>query len=441
MTVLDVHTKLKDYNAVFSQSQSKGGCLVQSLGTVMRARGIDAVVGELCELRDYGAPTPVMAEVIGFSDGTHILAPLGDTTGLSEFTSVHPLGRSHTVAVGDFLLGSVLDGFGRPLMGEDVPADCEYRAVRQPPPSAIDRLPIHTQIETGVRCLDSLVACGQGQRLGIFAPAGCGKTTLLGQIARNAVCDVLVIALIGERGRELNEFLLRQLDARTLARTVVVVATSDRVAVERMRAADVATTIAAHFADQGLNVVMLFDSLTRYARALREVGLAAGEPAVRRGFPPSVFAALPKLVERSGVLENGFVTAFYTVLEEDTSGGDPISEEVRSLLDGHIVLSRKLADAGRFPAVDVLSSISRLMNEIVADDHRKNASHLRSLLDKYLNIELLIQVGEYQAGTDALADEAIAKHEQIEALLRQSSDDHAPLADVLAEMEALCQSH
>jgi ATP synthase in type III secretion protein N len=425
-------------SAAAGRQPARHGCLVQLLGTVLHARGIDAVVGELCELRDYGAPAPVYAEVIGFSQGTHVLAPLGDTKGLSEFTTVHPLGRSHTVAVGNFLLGSVLDGFGRSLSGQSPPDHCEYVDVVDVAPQALDRPPIDEPLVTGIRCIDGFIACGKGQRLGVFAPAGCGKTTLLGQIARNAECDVLVIALIGERGRELNEFLQRQLDEATLARTVVVVATSDKVAVERMRAADVATAIAAHFAQQGSQVMLLLDSVTRYARALREVGLAAGEPAVRRGFPPSVFAALPKLLERTGTTPRGSVTAFYTVLEEDSSGNDPISEEVRSLLDGHIVLSRQLSDAGRYPAIDVLASVSRLMNEIVIPEHKSAAAHLRALMDKYKNIELLIQVGEYQKGADPLADEAVIKRDAIEALLRQDSVDSTALDEVVARMVDLC---
>ncbi len=421
------------------RNTSRDGSLTSVLGSVLRARGIDASIGELCALHDHNRGAPLLAEIVGFSSGEYILAPLEDPQGLSEFTRVEALHRFHTVEVGDDTLGKVLDGLGRPLsVPYEAHASVKPLQVLQAPPSALDRPPIHQTLATGVRAIDGFMTCGEGQRIGIFAPAGCGKTTLLGQIARNADCDVLVIALIGERGRELNEFLVRQLDAETRAKCVVVVATSDRAAIERSRAGDIATTIASHFAAQGKRVLLLFDSLTRYARALREIGLAAGEPAVRRGFPPSVFSSLPKLVERSGPMPIGSITAFYTVLEEDTSGSDPISEEVRSLLDGHIVLSRKLADSGHFPAIDVLSSVSRLMSEIVAPSHQKSAAHLRGLIDKYQSIELLIQVGEYQRGSDPLGDEAIEKKAQIDAILKQDVLDSADFQATVDELENLC---
>ena len=424
------------------QSTQRGGVLTSATGIVLKARGVDASVGELCALYDYNRTTTLLAEVVGFSEGEHVLAPLEDPAGLSEFTRVQPLNRAHSIAVGDHLLGHVLDGLGRPL---DVPVlsagNAPEQSVLQPPPSALRRPTIKTPLCTGIRAIDAFLTCGEGQRVGIFAPAGCGKTTLLGQIARNASYDVLVIALIGERGRELNEFLERQLDAATRARCIVVVATSDRVAIERVRAGDVATTIAAHFAAEGKQVLMLFDSLTRYARALREIGLASGEPAVRRGFPPSVFSALPKLVERSGPMPYGAVTAFYTVLEEDINGNDPVSEEVRSLLDGHIVLSRKLSDAGHFPAIDVLASISRLMTEIAGHQHRKDAAHARNLLDKFLSIELLVQVGEYQPGTDFVADEAIQKRPALHSFLQQSTHERVGFEETIRDLYELCNQH
>ena len=430
---------LKNLMEQFSQ---RGGVLTSATGIVLKARGVDASVGELCALYDYNRATMLLAEVVGFSEGEHVLAPLEDPAGLSEFTRVQPLNRAHSIAVGEHLLGHVLDGLGRPLDISDLSSgNAREQSVLQPPPSALQRPTIKTPLCTGIRAIDAFLTCGEGQRVGIFAPAGCGKTTLLGQIARNANYDVLVIALIGERGRELNEFLERQLDAATRARCVVVVATSDRVAIERVRAGDVATTIAAHFAGEGKKVLMLFDSLTRYARALREIGLAAGEPAVRRGFPPSVFSALPKLVERSGPMPNGTVTAFYTVLEEDINGNDPVSEEVRSLLDGHIVLSRKLSDAGHFPAIDILASISRLMTEITEQQHRTDAAHARNLMDKFLSIELLVQVGEYQPGTDVVADEAIQKRAALQSFLQQSSHEKVGFEETVGSLNELCNQH
>jgi ATP synthase in type III secretion protein N len=424
-----------------SEPTVQHGGITSVLGAVLRARGVDASIGELCLLHDHNRATPLLAEIVGFANGEHILAPLEDPTGLSEFTRVVALHRCHSVLVGSETLGKVLDGLGRPLDGAySDSSGCISLPVNQTPPAALDRPPIHRTLATGVRAIDGFMTCGEGQRLGIFAPAGCGKTTLLGQIARNADYDVLVIALIGERGRELKEFLERQLDPATRARCVVIVATSDRAAIERARAGDVATTIASHFASEGNRVLLMFDSLTRYARALREIGLAAGEPAVRRGFPPSVFSNLPKLVERTGPMPVGSVTAFYTVLEEDTSGSDPIAEEVRSLLDGHIVLSRKLADAGHFPAIDVLASISRLMSEIVDTQHRQSASHARGLLDKYQSIELLVQVGEYRPGSDAVGDEALEKKDRIDAFLKQDVRDKTALISSVNALNELCEN-
>jgi ATP synthase in type III secretion protein N len=398
--------------------------IVEVIGTLVRAQGLHARVGELCELLDAGGGASLFAEVVGFDSRGLLLAPIGDTTGLSPTSQVVPTGRRHRVLVGSHLLGTVVDGFGNSLTETASPSsDSEYRSVSESPPNSLARSLVKDPIALGVRALDAFVTCAVGQRLGLFAPAGCGKSTLLGMIARGVVADVVVLALIGERGREVGEFLQRQLPPDSLARTVVVVSTSDRPSAERARAAEVATTIAEFFASQGKHVVLLLDSVTRYARALRELALAAGETPARRAYPPSVFASLPKLFERAGPLATGQITAFYTVLEEDDQGGDPISEEVRSLLDGHIVLSRKLADGGHYPAIDVLASRSRVMENVVSRDHLRHAQHVRRLMEHYKQVELLVQVGEYKKGNDPLADEAVEKRSAIRALCVQETHE------------------
>jgi ATP synthase in type III secretion protein N len=396
--------------------------VVEAIGTLVRAQGLHARVGELCELSDAAGGKPLMAEVVGFDSKGLLLAPIGDTAGLSPTARVVPTGKRHSVLVGNHLLGAVLDGFGHPLLGDLVPrSDAVEREVNEPPPNSLTRTLVKDPLPLGVRALDTLITCAVGQRLGLFAPAGCGKSTLLGMIARGVQADVVVLALIGERGREVGDFLHRQLPPESLSRTVIVVSTSDRPSAERARAAEVATTVAEHFAAQGKHVVLLLDSVTRYARALRELALAAGELPARRAYPPSVFANLPKLFERAGPLAVGQITAFYTVLEEDDQGGDPISEEVRSLLDGHIVLSRKLADGGHYPAIDVLASRSRVMESVVGHDHLRNAQHVRRLMEQYKQIELLVQVGEYQPGNDPLVDEAVQKKAAIRDLCVQET--------------------
>jgi ATP synthase in type III secretion protein N len=317
-------------------------------------------------------------------------------------------------------------------------AACSMRVpVYREPPNALARPLIDAALPTGVRAIDALLTVGRGQRLGVFAVAGAGKSTLLGMLARGARCDVTVVALIGERGREVQEFLTDNLGAEGLARAVVVVATSDRPALERARAAQTATAIAEHFRDQGKSVLLVMDSVTRYARALRDVGLAVGEMPARHGFPPSVFAELPRLFERAGTAPTGSITAFYTVLMEDEDSGGPIEEEVRSILDGHIVLSRKLASASHYPAIDSLKSISRVMSRLADPRHADAARQMRRLLAKYEEIELLIQLGEYKAGGDAEADAAVQRLADMRSLLRQSPTDLVPMVQTLQQLQAV----
>jgi ATP synthase in type III secretion protein N len=412
------------------------GKLQHAVGTLARATGIRADVGELCRLIDSRTGQETQAEVIGFDGDSVLMCPMGSLEGLSSSTHVLATGQRHTIMVGDFVLGRVLDGMGEKFLdaGQQRPSDAERRAVSRSAPPALDREPIDTVLPLGITAIDSVLTCGVGQRLGIFAPAGCGKSTLLSMLCRHAQVDVVVAALVGERGREVGDFINEALSEEARARSVLVVATSDRPATERLKAAFVATTHAEYFASQGRRVLLLVDSVTRLARAAREIGLAAGEPPTRRGYPPSVFAALPMLFERAGNLSTGSITAFYTVLEETDDGTDPISEEVRSLLDGHIVLSRKLAGKGHFPAIDVLQSISRLFDKVAEADQVRMARRLRELMQKFEEIEVLIRIGEFHKGVDALADTAVDRREAINRFLTQSADSHSTLRQTLAAL-------
>lgn len=413
------------------------GKVVEVIGTLVKAGGIDAALGELCELRAADGRLLQHAEVVGFTRDCAVLSPFARLSEVSRSTRVVALRRPLSVGVGDALLGRVVDSQGNPMDGLGPVATTRTRPVYGEPPDAMSRALIEAPFHTGVRAVDGLATLAVGQRVGIFAPAGVGKSTLLGMFARRARSDVNVIGLIGERGREVREFIEDTLGPEGRARSVVVCATSDRSPLERARAAHVATAVAEHFRDQGSNVLLMMDSLTRFARAQREIGLAAGEPPARRGFPPSIFAELPRLLERAGNGRRGAITALYTVLEEDDSGSDPIAEEVRSILDGHLVLSREIAARNQFPAIDVLASLSRLMNRVASPVAQARAARLRELMAKHRDVEMLVQIGEYQAGSDALADEALAKIDAIRAFLRQAMDEvvtPAQLEQRLAEI-------
>ena len=415
------------------------GRVLQVAGTVIKAAVPRAGIGELCLLRDPGRDRPLPAEVVGFEHDVALLTPMGDMTGLSTSTAVQPTGRVHRVAVGPELMGRVLDGLGRPLpgLGGDGPIPATRYPVQAEPPDPLTRRIIDTPLPLGVKAIDALATCGEGQRMGIFAAAGAGKSTLLGMLVRHARADVIVVALIGERGREVREFIEHILGPEGMARSVLVVATSDRPAMERIKAAFVATTVAEYFRDQGRRVLLLMDSVTRFARAQREIGLAAGEPPTRRGFPPSVFAILPRLMERAGNSDRGSITAFYTVLVEGDDLTEPVADEVRSILDGHIVLSRELAAANRYPAIDVLHSLSRVMDHIISPEHRAAAGRLRELLARYQDIELLVRVGEYQKGSDPEADEALDKIHAIRRFLQQDLTQGADFELTVARLREL----
>lgn len=401
------------------------GRVVEAVGTLVRATGVRAHVGELCGLNDVASGYQGAAEVVGFVGNDLWLSPLGALAGISASTWVTPTGQAHRVRVGSFLLGRLVDGMGQRFLdeGEAMPEDSAWADVAAVAPAALDRPPIAQPLCSGVRAIDGLLSVGRGQRMGIFAPAGCGKSVLMAMLCRNAQVDVIVVALVGERGREVADFLQEGLNGHTRTRSVVVVATSDRPAAERLKAAHVATAYAEHFRAQGQQVLLLVDSVTRLARAAREIGLAAGEPPTRRGYPPSVFSTLPRLVERAGQTREGAITAFYTVLEETDDGNDPIGEEMRSLLDGHIVLTRRLAHRGHFPAIDVLASVSRLMPRLVSAEHETLARRARELIGKYDDVELLVRMGEYQRGLDIDADAAIDCHAALQPFLRQTAQE------------------
>ncbi|MGF6768166.1 type III secretion protein N (ATPase) [Paraburkholderia sp. GAS199] len=413
---------------------TRTGKVLEVIGTLIKVSGLDLSLGELCELRAPNGSLLQHAEVIGFTRDVALLSPFSRLENISRSTQVIGLGRSLAVKVGDMLLGRVIDSLGEPVDGGPPIESDTLRPIFATPPDPMSRRMIEAPMPTGVRAVDAMMTLAEGQRMGIFAPAGVGKSTLLGMFARGASCDVNVIALIGERGREVREFVELILGPEGMARSVVVCATSDRSSMERAKAAYVATAIAEYFRDRGQRVLLMMDSLTRFARAGREIGLAAGEPPARRGFPPSIFAELPRLLERAGMGETGSITALYTVLAEDDSGSDPIAEEVRGILDGHMILSREIAAKNQYPAIDVLGSLSRVMPQVVPDSFVQAAARIRELMAKHREVEMLLQIGEYQAGTNALADEAIAKADAIKAFLSQRTSDYAAPGDTEAQL-------
>lgn len=415
------------------------GRILQVAGTVVRAVLPQARIGELCLLKNNPVEKGVPAEVIGIDHNEVLLAPIGDMGGMSTSTQVIATGVMLEVPVGDDLLGCVLDGVGNVINKGDhdtLSLPKRYPVV-QSSPDPLSRNKISEPVTVGVKAIDGLITCGVGQRMGVFAGAGVGKSTFISMLIAHADVDVNVVALIGERGREVREFIEDSLGEESLKKTVLIVATSDRPAIERLKAAYVATAVAEYFRDQGKNVLLMMDSITRFARAQREIGLAAGEAPARRGFPPSVFAELPKLVERAGRSDKGSITAFYTVLVEGDDMSEPIADEIRSLLDGHIVLSRELAAKNHYPAIDVLDSLSRVMPSLVTLEHNQLAGRIKELLAKYKEIEFLIRVGEYSKGADPLADEAVEKIDAINAFLQQPAKVFHPFEDTLTMLEKI----
>ncbi|MCL6635887.1 MAG: flagellar protein export ATPase FliI [Peptococcaceae bacterium] len=414
------------------------GRVTRVIGLTVEVQGINARIGEVCEITVPGEPEPVRAEVVGFRDGSTLLMPLGELRGIYQGCSVTPSGKSLSVKVGEKLLGRVLNGLGEPMdnLGPLQGGFVSY-PVDSRPPNPLMRRRITEVLSTGVRAVDALLTCGRGQRIGIFAGSGVGKSTLLGMISRYSNADVNVIALIGERGREVLDFIETDLGQEGLARSVVVVATSEQPALVRLKGAFVASAIAEYFRDQGKDVMLMMDSVTRFAMAQREVGLAIGEPPATKGYTPSVFALLPRLLERPGMSRTGSITAFFTVLVDGDDLNEPIADAVRGILDGHIVLSRALAASNHYPAIDVLGSVSRLMPDITSEIHRIQAGRLRDLLAAYKQAEDLINIGAYVAGSNPRIDEAIASYQGIVSFLRQDLHEQTRYSDTLEMLKAI----
>jgi type III secretion protein N (ATPase) len=411
------------------------GRVVAVTGLTVRLAMPGARVGDVVIVKRRGEP--LYAEVVGFQENEAVAAAMGELSGVGPDDSVESTGGPLQVAAGSGLIGRVLDGLGRPVDGQPLPRGLITTRLNRAPPPALTRRRVDKPLSSGVRAIDAMLTLGVGQRVGLFAGSGVGKSTLLSMMARGASADVVVVALVGERGREVGDFIDQALGAEGRKRTVMVVATSDAPALERLRAAQVATAIAEHFRDEGATVLLLVDSVTRIARAQREIGLAAGEPPTRRGYPPSVFAMLPRLLERSGQADKGSITALYTVLVEGDDLEEPIADEVRGILDGHIVLDRDIFARGHYPAIDISASLSRVMDGIVGPDHRAAAGVLRELISRHEQNRDLIGLGAYKSGVDARIDRAISAMPDIERLLRQPARECVSFEEAVAQLRQI----
>lgn len=413
------------------------GRITEVIGMLIRAVVPQVKMGEMCLIKREGEP--LAAEVVGFTKDEVLLSPLGEMWGIGPSSEVIPLRMPMHIKVGPQLLGRVLNGLGQPIdTDEKGPLELtETYPVINPPPDPLKRGLVDKPLSVGVRSIDGLLTCGRGQRVGIFSAAGVGKSTLLGMIARNAVADINVISLIGERGRELREFLIHDLGEEGMKRSVIIVSTSDQAAQMRINAAYVGTAIAEYFREQGKSVILMMDSITRFARAIREIGLAAGEPPARAGYTPSVFATLPRLLERSGNSEKGSITAFYTILVAGDDLNEPVADEVRSILDGHIILSSELARQHHYPAIDVLASISRILTQVVDKQHLELIGKVREVLSNYKKNELLIRIGEYKPGSDKNADFALKYIDKVNRFLKQFVEEKCSFDETLRQLKAL----
>ena len=410
------------------------GKVMSVRGMLIESTGPRSVIGEMCTIKLMRGGGSVLAEVVGLDDTTVRLMAYGETKGIEVGCEVVASGHVLQVAVGPELLGRVIDSTGKPYDGKgEIATNIHYPALASPP-SPLDRKPVSERIITGVRAIDSMLAVAKGQRLGIFAGSGVGKSTLLSMIARNTNADVNVIALVGERGREVLDFIHRDLGEEGLKRSVLVVSTSDQSSISRLRAAYTATAVAEYFRDQGKDVMLMFDSVTRFAHAQREIGLAAGEPPAQRGYPPSVFDMLPKLLERSGTSKKGSITGFYTVLVDGDDMDEPITDKVRGTLDGHIVLSRKLAHRAHFPAIDILASISRLAKRVSGPKTQEAVLTMRRKMALYAENEDMITAGAYQTGSSPAIDDAIKSHDAIESFLVQEEFSPSTLPETISKM-------
>lgn len=414
------------------------GKVLRIVGLMIESLGPAVNIGEVCIIHpESNLQKPILSEVVGFNNEKVILMPYTEVTEIGPGCLVESTGKPLMIKVGRSLIGSTVDALGKKLDKSALPKGLKNYITEQSPPNPMMRPPISEPIQVGVRAIDSMLTVGKGQRIGIFAGSGVGKSTLLGMIARNSGADVNVIALIGERGREVREFIENDLGEEGLKKSVVVVATSDQPALMRIKGAYTATAISEYFRDLGLNVNLMMDSVTRVAMAQREVGLAIGEPPTTKGYTPSVFAALPKLLERTGTNERGTITAFYTVLVDGDDMNEPIADAVRGILDGHFILDRRLAEMGQFPAINVLKSVSRVMNQIVDKEHLQAAQQIRNLMATYEENNELIQIGAYKQGTNKQIDESIAFHPLIQTFLKQDILESAPYLESINKMHQL----
>lgn len=433
--------QFKTYQDVLQKSDpvKLTGKVLDVIGLIIVSIGPNAILGEICKIVNSAGSEICECEVVGFRDGKVLSIALGEVHNISPKSEIIASGKTFSIGVGKELLGRVIDGLGRPIDGKGEIRTETYRSVYREAPSPLNRARINTPIQTGVRSIDGLLTLGKGQRTGIFAGSGVGKSVTLGMIARNTSADVNVIMLIGERGREVREFIERDLGEEGLARSVVVVATSDKSALIRMKGAFIGTTIAEYFRDLGKDVLLMMDSVTRFAMAQREIGLAIGEPPTTKGYTPSVFATLPKLLERAGTSDKGSITGIYNVLVDGDDLTEPIADAARSILDGHIVLSRKLANNGQFPAVDPLQSISRVMPEIVNDEHRQRVKIFNEILSTYKEAEDLINIGAYVKGSNPQIDHALTKIGQLRSFLKQDMFEKAEYDSTLKRLSEIIE--
>jgi len=435
-----VEIDIAKYETVLEKSYVKRlGRVSQVVGLTIESIGPDVSLGSTCHIKANKYSEPIMSEVVGFKNNNIILMPLGSTSGISPGSIVEAIDKPVTIKVSDQILGRILDGLGNPMDSLPPITTGDDHKVVNPPPDPLFRNRIKYPLELGIKAIDGLLTVGKGQRIGIFSGSGVGKSTLMGMIARNTKADVNVIALVGERGREVREFLEKDLGEEGLKRSVVVIATSDKPALVRIKAAEVATSIAEYFREKGCDVLFLMDSLTRFAMAQREVGLATGEPPVSRGYTPSVFSVMPRLLERAGNSENGSVTGLYTVLVDGDDLTELVTDTARGILDGHIVLDRKIANRKQYPAIDVLASVSRVMTDIVSDEHKSAAGEIKKIMAIYAEAEDLINIGAYVKGSNPAIDDAIEKHPLIIDLITQAVGENfdfnetvAAMADILA---------
>ncbi|MCR8848643.1 flagellar protein export ATPase FliI [Rossellomorea sp. SC111] len=419
----------------------KFGKVKRVVGLMIESQGPESSVGEVCHIHilSRGKQKVIQAEVVGFNDDLVILMPYTNMQDISPGSLVEATAKPLEIKIGPSLIGKVIDSLGHPLDGSQLPSGLSTAYTEQEPPNPLSRPPIDEKMEVGVKAIDSMLTVGKGQRVGIFAGSGVGKSTLLGMIARNTKADLNVIALVGERGREVREFIERDLGEEGLQKTIVVAATSDQPALMRIKGAFTATAIAEYFRDKGMNVMLMMDSATRVAMAQREIGLAVGEPPTTKGYTPSVFAILPKLLERTGTNLNGSITAFYTVLVDGDDLNEPISDTVRGILDGHIVLDRQISNRGQYPAINILKSVSRLMNHLASKEHLQAATRIRELLSTYMNSEDLIQIGAYKKGTSREVDEAINYYPGIISFLKQGVYEQISLPSSVDELIKLSE--